>query len=131
MQLLISHFPASIFRPPYGSIGARTRESFSRSVPAGRTPTIVKWSVDVEDWIYGRSIPQDEELDDEPGTKEDKIERWQAQKQLESFKRDLDRGGTLGVSHYNFRSTASILRDMIKLVREKGLKIRTVSQCLR
>ena len=70
-------------------------------------------------------------LDQEPGTQEEKIERWRGQKQLAAFKRDIALGGNLAVAHYLYDSTVEVLGDMIRHVKERGGKIVTVNECIR
>jgi peptidoglycan/xylan/chitin deacetylase (PgdA/CDA1 family) len=104
---------ASLFRPPYGTLGARTRQSLGRNIP--QNPTIVMWSIDVEDWKWGAS-PTPE-------------------RQMEAFKRGVERGGDLVVLHYLYPSTVGLLREMVRWVRdgEDGggeRRIGTVGECL-
>jgi hypothetical protein len=73
------------------------------------------WTIDVEDWIWG----------DSPAP----------EKQLEAFKRGVDRGGDLVVLHYLYPSTVGYLREMIRYVKMSGgegreKRIGTVEQCM-
>ncbi|PGH13286.1 hypothetical protein AJ80_06397 [Polytolypa hystricis UAMH7299] len=95
------------FRPPYGVVGARTRQSFAALVD---DPYIVNWSVDIEDWLWAES----------------KTPR----KQVDAFRRDLNKGGDLAVLHFLNRSTVRYLRDVINLVRQAGKDIMRVDQCM-
>lgn len=70
----------------------------------------MNWSVDIEDWLWANT--------DEP------------EKQLEAFKRDVDRGGDLVVMHYLTPSTVQYFRDIIKIARDTGKRIMRVDQCL-
>ena len=49
-QDLIPRLAARYFRPPYGIVGARTRERLAYFID---NPYIVNWSVDIADWLYG------------------------------------------------------------------------------
>ncbi|KKA22934.1 Polysaccharide deacetylase [Rasamsonia emersonii CBS 393.64] len=95
------------FRPPYGTIGARTRQRLAHLLD---DPYIVNWSVDIEDWLYADS--------DTP------------EKQLEAFQRDVDRGGDIVVMHYLSRSTVQYFREVIRIARETGKRIMRVDQCM-
>lgn len=98
---------ARYFRPPYGTIGARTRQRLAHLLD---DPYIVNWSVDIEDWLYADS--------DTP------------EKQLEAFQRDVDRGGDIVVMHYLSRSTVQYFREVIRIARETGKRIMRVDQCM-
>lgn len=52
------------------------------------------------------------------------------EKQLEAFKRDLDKGGNLVVMHYLYPSTVSYLRQFIQLAKASGRQLMRVDQCL-
>ncbi|OKL62814.1 hypothetical protein UA08_01877 [Talaromyces atroroseus] len=95
------------FRPPYGTVGARTRQRLSTLLD---DPYIVNWSVDVEDWLWA-------------GT--DRPER-----QLRAFRRDVDRGGDLVVMHYLTWDTVQYFRDFIQIARDTGKQIMRVDQCM-
>jgi peptidoglycan/xylan/chitin deacetylase (PgdA/CDA1 family) len=101
-------FLATYFRPPYGTLGARTRQSLSRHIP--NNPTIVMWTIDVEDWLWGTS-PTPE-------------------KQLEAFKSGVDNGGDLVVLHYLYESTVGYLREMVRYARATGKRVGTVEGCM-
>lgn len=98
---------ARYFRPPYGTIGARTRQRLAHLLD---DPYIVNWSVDIEDWLYADS--------DMP------------EKQLEAFQRDVNRGGDIVVMHYLSRSTVQYFRDVIRIARGTGKRIMRVDQCM-
>ncbi|KAF7587752.1 hypothetical protein BBP40_006797 [Aspergillus hancockii] len=72
------------FRPPYGTIGARTRQRLAIHI---RDPQIVNWSVDIEDWMWADSETPE--------------------RQLEAFYRDVERGGNLAVLHYCLEDPAA------------------------
>ncbi|OJJ44235.1 hypothetical protein ASPZODRAFT_2112210 [Penicilliopsis zonata CBS 506.65] len=95
------------FRPPFGTVGARTRQRLGALIT---DPYIVNWSVDIEDWIWtGTDTPE---------------------KQLEAFKRDVKKGGNLAVMHYLHPTTVSYMREAIQFVKAQGLDIMRVDQCL-
>ncbi|KAB8236967.1 polysaccharide deacetylase family protein [Aspergillus alliaceus] len=96
------------FRPPYGTIGARTRERLAVHIP---DPQIINWSVDIEDWMWADS--------DTP------------ERQLEAFYRDVERGGNLAVLHYLGPTTVGYFREIIRFIKGKGLKIMRIDQCLK
>lgn len=75
-----------------------------------RDMKLIKWDIDIEDYLWGTS--------DTP------------RKQLDAFKRDVDNGGSLVVMHYLYPSTVDVLREMIQYARAKGKKIMRVDQCL-
>ncbi|KAE8372612.1 hypothetical protein BDV26DRAFT_285781 [Aspergillus bertholletiae] len=95
------------FRPPYGTIGSRTREVLAKRIT---NPQIINWSVDIEDWLWAES--------DTP------------ERQLEAFYRDVKRGGNLAVLHYLNNSTVGYFREIIRFVKDRGLKIMRIDQCL-
>ncbi|EEP75557.1 conserved hypothetical protein [Uncinocarpus reesii 1704] len=95
------------FRPPFGVVGARTRERLAEFV---KDPYIINWSVDIEDWLWAHS-PTPE-------------------KQYEAFKRDLEKGGDLAVMHFLHRSTVDYFRDVFQLVKASGKRIMRVDQCM-
>ncbi|KAI1960377.1 hypothetical protein LOZ58_004100 [Ophidiomyces ophidiicola] len=95
------------FRPPFGVVGARTRQRLATYI---EDPYIVNWSVDIEDWLWaGSKTPE---------------------KQLEAFKRDLQKGGDIAVMHFLHRSTVDYFRDVFRLVKESGRQIMRVDQCM-
>jgi len=76
----------------------------------GGNPYIVQWSVDVEDWLWAEtSTPE---------------------KQLEAFKRDLNKGGNLVVMHYLYKSTVDYLPEFIRLAKATGKRLMRVDQCM-
>ncbi|KAH8426585.1 polysaccharide deacetylase family protein [Aspergillus melleus] len=95
------------FRPPYGTIGARTRQRLATHLT---NPQIINWSVDIEDWLWANtSTPE---------------------RQLEAFYRDVRRGGNLAVVHFVSESTVGYLVDVIRGVKKMGFKVMRVDQCL-
>ncbi|KAJ5548887.1 hypothetical protein N7513_006121 [Penicillium frequentans] len=95
------------FRPPFGTVGARMREQLAKRISS---PSIVNWSVDVEDWLWANtSTPE---------------------KQLEAFYRDVARGGNLAVLHFLNPTTVEYLPQFIRHVKAVGLNIMRVDQCL-
>ncbi|KAK8050336.1 hypothetical protein PG994_012066 [Apiospora phragmitis] len=99
----------SYFRPPFGNEGARMRQRLA--VALGTTsPYIVQWSVDVEDWLWATG-PTPE-------------------KQLDSFKRDLAKGGDLVVMHYLYPTTVGYLKQFIQLAKAAGKQLMRVDQCM-
>ena len=100
-------FAAHYFRPPFGTVGVRTRQRLSALLGDVH---IINWSVDIEDWIWsGTDTPE---------------------KQLEAFMRDVERGGNLAVLHYLKPDTVRYFRDAIRFVKARGLHIMRVDQCL-
>ncbi|OHF03373.1 hypothetical protein CORC01_01426 [Colletotrichum orchidophilum] len=97
------------FRPPFGNEGARMRQQLVAATQTN-SPYIVNWNIDVEDWLYA--------LSDTP------------EQQKVSFKRDLDKGGSLVVMHYLYPSTVSYLRDFIKMAKATGKQLMRVDQCM-
>ncbi|KAJ9272679.1 CAZyme family CE4 [Paecilomyces variotii] len=95
------------FRPPFGTVGSRTRQRLAALIP---DPYIVNWSVDIEDWLYADS--------DTP------------EKQLDAFKRDVSRGGDLVVMHYLSPSTVGYFREVIRIAKATGKRIMRVDQCM-
>ncbi|KAK1752050.1 hypothetical protein QBC47DRAFT_389514, partial [Echria macrotheca] len=96
------------FRPPFGTEGARMRQRLSAGL--GGNPYIVQWSVDVEDWLWAQTST--------PG------------KQLDAFKRDVNKGGNLVVMHYLYQSTVDLLPEFIKVAKATGKRFMRVDQCL-
>ncbi|PLB52545.1 glycoside hydrolase/deacetylase [Aspergillus steynii IBT 23096] len=95
------------FRPPYGTVGARTRQRLASHLPE---PHIINWSVDIEDWLWANtSTPE---------------------RQLEAFYRDVRQGGNLAVMHFVSESTVDYLVDVIRFVKRLGLRVMRVDQCL-
>lgn len=98
---------STYFRPPFGNIGARSRERLEALIPGAR---VINWSVDVEDWLWATG-PTPE-------------------KQLDAFKRDVNKGGNLVVLHYLYPSTVQYLREFIRLAKATGKQLMRVDQCL-
>ena len=71
---------------------------------------IVNWSVDVEDWLWAQT--------DTP------------EKQLDAFKRDVDKGGNLVVAHYLYPSTVQYLQQMIQYAKATGKTLMRLDQCM-
>ncbi|KAK2742945.1 hypothetical protein FQN57_005075 [Myotisia sp. PD_48] len=95
------------FRPPFGVVGARTRQRLAALIP---DPYIINWSVDIEDWLWaGSPTPE---------------------KQFEAFKRDFEKGGDIAVMHYLSPTTISYFRDVFRLVKDSGKQIMRVDQCM-
>ncbi|GME28763.1 Polysaccharide deacetylase [Neofusicoccum parvum] len=99
----------SYFRPPFGNEGARMRQ---RLAVTTNDPNayIVNWSVDVEDWLWATSSTPE--------------------KQLDAFKRDVDKGGNLVVMHYLYPSTVGYLRQFIQIAKATGKQLMRVDQCM-
>ncbi|KAK8028951.1 glycosyl hydrolase [Apiospora marii] len=95
------------FRAPFGTEGARMRQRLAAVVDE---PYIVQWSVDVEDWLWAES--------DTP------------EKQLEAFKRDVNKGGNLVVMHYLYPSTVGYLKQFIQIAKATGKQLMRVDQCM-
>ncbi|KAE8148108.1 hypothetical protein BDV25DRAFT_168677 [Aspergillus avenaceus] len=95
------------FRPPYGTIGARTRQHLAKHIT---DPQIINWSVDIEDWMWADSETPE--------------------RQLDAFYRDVERGGNLAVMHYLSPSTVGYFREIIKFVKARNLTIMRIDQCL-
>ncbi|KAJ4376309.1 hypothetical protein N0V83_001592 [Neocucurbitaria cava] len=96
------------FRPPFGTEGARMRSRLTKAV--GEKPTIVNWSVDVEDWLWAETnTPEQQKV---------------------AFQRDVDKGGNLVVLHYLYPSTVSYLREFIQIAKATGKQLMRVDQCM-
>ncbi|PWY92861.1 glycoside hydrolase/deacetylase [Aspergillus heteromorphus CBS 117.55] len=95
------------FRPPYGTIGARTRQRLAYYI---KDPQIINWSVDIEDWLWA-------------GTKT-------PEKQREAFIRDVKLGGNLAVMHFLSPTTVSYFREIIQFVKSMNATIMRIDQCL-
>jgi peptidoglycan/xylan/chitin deacetylase (PgdA/CDA1 family) len=100
---------STYFRPPYGTEGARMRQRLA-AVLGMDNPSIVMWSVDAEDWLWGESSTPE--------------------KQLEAFKRDVAKGGNLVVTHYLYQSTVDYLREFVRVAKGTGKRIMRVDQCM-
>ncbi|KAF4152499.1 hypothetical protein CNMCM6936_000088 [Aspergillus lentulus] len=98
---------ARYFRPPFGTIGSRTRQ---RLAVYTSDPQIVNWSVDIEDWLWGDTETPE--------------------RQLEAFYRDVRRGGNLAVMHYLKPSTVKYFPRVIRFVKAMNLTIMRIDQCL-
>ena len=98
------------FRPPYGTIGSRTRQALGRHSPNAE---IIMWSIDVKDWGYGI------QPDGHPEAK-----------QLQAFKDDFDKGGDIVVMHYLYKSTVDQFREMIRYAKANGRKFVRMDQCI-
>ncbi|OJJ34106.1 hypothetical protein ASPWEDRAFT_69841 [Aspergillus wentii DTO 134E9] len=88
------------FRPPFGTIGARSRQRLAALLP---DPYIVNWSVDIEDWLWA--------------------ETETPERQVDAFVRDVKKGGNLVVMHYLHPSTVRYFRDIIRFVKSTGVDI--------
>ncbi|KAL8914322.1 MAG: hypothetical protein Q9171_001042 [Xanthocarpia ochracea] len=95
------------FRPPFGTEGARVRQSLAAVIPGSK---FINWSVDVEDYLWALSSTPE--------------------KQLEAFKRDLARGGNLVVMHYLYPITVQYLPQFITLAKATGKQLMRVDQCM-
>jgi len=99
---------SNYFRPPFGNEGARMRSRLAQTL--GAKPTIIMWSVDVEDWLWAST--------DTP------------EQQLKAFQRDVDKGGNLVVLHYLYPSTVSYLKEFIQIAKKTGKQLMRVDQCM-
>ncbi|KAH7027349.1 glycosyl hydrolase [Microdochium trichocladiopsis] len=100
---------SNYFRPPFGNEGARMRQRLTQVLGTADT-YIMNWSVDVEDWLWAEtSTPE---------------------KQLDAFKRDVNKGGNLVVMHYLYPSTVSYLRQFIQIAKATGKQLMRVDQCM-
>ncbi|TPX15046.1 uncharacterized protein E0L32_004876 [Thyridium curvatum] len=97
------------FRPPFGTEGARMRQRLATALGVDN-PYVVMWSVDVEDWLWAESSTPE--------------------KQLDAFKRDLNKGGSLVVMHYLYPNTVKYLRQFIQLAKATGKQLMRVDQCM-
>lgn len=98
------------FRPPFGTIGSRTRQAAARHI---RDPQHIMWSIDVKDWVYGLDPEGDPD-----------------RKQYKAFEQSLNKGGDIVVAHYLYKSTVDQLRDMIKLAKAQGRQFVRADQCV-
>lgn len=98
---------AKYFRPPYGTVGARMRQRLAAKI---YHPYIVNWSVDVEDWLWAST--------DTP------------ERQIDAITRDVMRGGNLAVMHYLSPSTVKYFRQFIHIIKDAGMNIMRIDQCL-
>ncbi|KAI5921699.1 glycosyl hydrolase [Camillea tinctor] len=97
------------FRPPFGTEGARMRQRLAMALGTD-SPYVVMWSVDVEDWLWATG-PTPE-------------------KQLDAFRRDVNKGGNLVVMHYLYSSTVGYLREFIQIAKATGKQLMRVDQCM-
>jgi peptidoglycan/xylan/chitin deacetylase (PgdA/CDA1 family) len=97
------------FRPPFGTEGARSRYRWTQAA-GDDNAYIVNWSVDVQDWLWA--------MTDTP------------EKQLTSFKNDVDKGGNLVVMHYLYPSTVSYLQQFIQYAKASGKQLMRLDQCM-
>ncbi|KAK2794374.1 hypothetical protein FQN52_008733 [Onygenales sp. PD_12] len=95
------------FRPPYGIVGARTRQRLAALI---KDPYIINWGIDIQDWLWADS-PTPE-------------------KQIEAFQRDVDKGGDLVVMHFLSPTTVAYTRDVIQIAKKTGKRIMRVDQCM-
>ncbi|KAI9374088.1 hypothetical protein BJX61DRAFT_345481 [Aspergillus egyptiacus] len=95
------------FRPPYGTVGARTRQRLAAYI---EDPIIVNWSVDVEDWLWAESKTPE--------------------RQRDAFFRDVGRGGNLVVMHYLSPTTVQYFREFIRFIKSLNMDIMRVDQCI-
>ncbi|KAL4805584.1 hypothetical protein BDV18DRAFT_152827 [Aspergillus unguis] len=95
------------FRPPYGTVGARTRQRLAAYID---DPHIINWSVDVEDWLWADSKTPE--------------------RQRDAFFRDVGQGGNLVVMHYLSPTTVEYFREFIRFIKNLNLDIMRVDQCL-
>ncbi|KAH7012453.1 glycosyl hydrolase [Microdochium trichocladiopsis] len=104
-----ANYKSNYFRPPFGNEGARMRQRLTQ-VLGTSDAYIMNWSVDVEDWLWAESSTPE--------------------KQLEAFKRDVNKGGNLVVLHYLYPSTVSYLREFIRIAKATGKQLMRVDQCM-
>ncbi|KAI9888333.1 MAG: hypothetical protein M1814_000563 [Vezdaea aestivalis] len=95
------------FRPPFGTEGARIRQRLAAVIPDSK---FVAWSVDVEDYLWAESSTPS--------------------KQVDAFRRDVNKGGNLVVMHYLYPSTVSYLDQFISIAKGTGKQLMRVDQCL-
>lgn len=98
------------FRPPFGTIGARTRQALAKYLP---NTQIIMWSIDVRDWVYGVDVAGDPQ-----------------RLQYKAFADQLNSGGSIVVMHYLYKSTVDQFQDMIKLAKSKGRKFVRMDECI-
>ncbi|KAJ6441422.1 Chitin deacetylase-like protein 10 [Purpureocillium lavendulum] len=100
---------SSYFRPPFGVDGARMRERWA-AISGAQKPYVVNWDVDVEDWLWAESSTPE--------------------KQVDSFKADVAKGGNLVVMHYSYNSTVNYFPEFIREAKAAGKQIMRVDQCM-
>ena len=98
------------FRPPFGTIGARTRQALGRLLS---DPQIIMWSIDVRDWVYGIDASGDP-----------------SRMQYKAFEDQLNSGGSIVVMHYLYKSTVDQFQDMIRLAKAKGREFVRMDECI-
>ncbi|CUS09219.1 unnamed protein product, partial [Tuber aestivum] len=101
------HISSKYYRPPFGNEGARSRQRLEANIPGSQ---VIHWSVDVEDWLWATSSTP--------------------QKQLDAFKRDVNKGGNLVVMHYLYPSTVNYLKQFIQIAKATGKQLMRVDQCM-
>ncbi|RAL12183.1 polysaccharide deacetylase family protein [Aspergillus homomorphus CBS 101889] len=95
------------FRPPFGTLGARTRQRLANFIT---DPQVITWSVDIEDWLWADSKTPE--------------------KQREAFFRDVMHGGNLAVMHFLSPTTVGYFREVIQFVKGQNKSIMRIDQCL-
>ncbi|PWW75915.1 Carbohydrate Esterase Family 4 protein [Tuber magnatum] len=101
------HISSKYFRPPFGNEGARLRQRLEAIIPGSQ---VINWSVDVEDWLWATSSTPE--------------------KQLDAFRRDVNKGGNLVVMHYLYPSTVNYLKQFIQIAKATGKQLMRVDQCM-
>lgn len=109
VQKVLNGMHTPYFRPPFGTTGARMRQRLATALGTP-DPYVVRWSVDVEDWLWA--------------------ETQTPEKQLDAFKRDVAAGGNLVVMHYLYPSTVGYLKEFIQLAKATGKQLMRVDQCM-
>ncbi|KPM43239.1 hypothetical protein AK830_g3339 [Neonectria ditissima] len=100
---------SNYFRPPYGVEGARMRQRWA-AASGSDNAYLINWSVDVEDWLWAEtSTPE---------------------KQVDSFKADIAKGGNLVVMHFSYNTTVEYFPEFIRLAKATGKQIMRVDQCM-
>ena len=100
------------FRPPYGTIGARTRQALGQFL--GQDSQIMLWSVDIRDWVFG--------VDEQTGDPD--------RQQYKAYVEGVEKGGDIVVMHNLYNSTVDQFRDMIRYAKKKGKKFVRMDQCV-
>jgi peptidoglycan/xylan/chitin deacetylase (PgdA/CDA1 family) len=106
---IFNGFTSSYFRPPFGTEGARMRYRWTQAAN-NQNAYIVNWSVDIEDWLWATTATPE--------------------KQLDAFKRDVDKGGNLVVAHYLYPTTVQYLRQFIQYAKGTGKQLMRLDQCM-
>lgn len=100
---------SNYFRPPYGVEGARMRQRWAAAVGSAKA-YLINWSIDVEDWLWAEtSTPE---------------------KQVDSFKADVAKGGNLVVMHFSYNTTVNYFPEFIRLAKATGKQIMRIDQCM-